>query len=212
MRRCTPTREQGPHCDHDHLGETAYPVKLSLLGTRLPLLLLATIGVACYLTAEDPEGPTASVRGVLECSARIDTMAFARDGTMVAISDTAGMVQLWHPETGRRQVLLGGNRPMRHVSHSHQTGATLAVGDANSNVSIWDVASGAIRWSVSETLRQAAGSGVLSGWCDPGLGRQRPARLSLGYGHSSLESTPRRPYRNGDGDRVCTRRPDCGLG
>ena len=94
MRRCTTTREETPRCGDDHLGETAYKVRLSMLGTRLPQVLLATLGVSCFLTGESPEGPTASVRSDLENSVVIETMAFASDGTMVAISDMAGKGQL----------------------------------------------------------------------------------------------------------------------
>src|SRR4051812_40695359 len=95
LRRCTTPREQAPCCGLDHVGEATYQVKLSLLGTRMPLLLLAMVGIACFLTAESPEGSTASVRCVLENLAGIDTMAVARDGSMVAISDMSGKVQLW---------------------------------------------------------------------------------------------------------------------
>jgi WD40 repeat protein len=58
------------------------------------------------------------------------------------------MVQLWDPEIDRRRVLVG---PADAACVAlAPDGATLAVGHANSTVSIWDVASGEIRWSVSE--------------------------------------------------------------
>ena len=149
LRRGTTPREPTPRSDANNLGETAYPVKLSRLGIRTPLLLFATMGVACYLTAEDPERPSASLRGVLEGAATIDTMAFAPDGTVLATSDGSGMVQLWHPEIRCKQVL--GGQPARATCVALAPGGTtLAVGDADSSVTIWDVASVAIRWSVSE--------------------------------------------------------------
>jgi WD40 repeat protein len=110
--------------------------------------LLAAIGVVFFLTGEDPERSPASTRGVIKGTGNISAMACAPDRKLVATSDTAGMVQLWYPEIDRSRILIG---PAYAACVAlTPDGATLAVGHANSAVSIWDVASGEIRWSVSE--------------------------------------------------------------
>ena len=121
LRRCTPSREQAPRCGHDHLGETAYQVRLSLVGTRLPLLLLATLVVAGFLTGESPEGPTASVRSVLENSVTIEMMDVARDGTMVAITTWPESFSYGAPRLAEGGCCSVSMRPRRRASHSHQT-------------------------------------------------------------------------------------------
>jgi WD40 repeat protein len=110
--------------------------------------LLTAIGVVFFLTGEDPEWSPASTRGVIKGTGNISAMACAPDGKLVATSDTTGVVQLWYPEIGRRRVLVGPAYAACVALTPDK--ATLAVGDANSTVSIWDVASGEIRWSVSE--------------------------------------------------------------
>jgi WD40 repeat protein len=102
--------------------------------------MLATVGVACFLTGENMERPPAAVRGVLEGSGNIDTMVLASHGKFVATSDTAGMVNLWHPETGRRRVLAGLPAHALCVAPAPD-GATLAVGNADWTISLRDVAS-----------------------------------------------------------------------
>jgi WD40 repeat protein len=129
-------------------GEKVYPVRSSPLASRAPLLLLATVGVTCFLTGESMERPPAAVRGVLEGSGIIDTMALASNGRVLATSDTAGMVHLWHHATGRRRVLDGLSAHATCLSFAPD-GATLAVGDAISTISLWDVASSEKKWSIA---------------------------------------------------------------
>lgn len=133
--------------DLNHLAERAHPVKFSLSMPRLPLVLLAT-GGALYLTGKDPAMPLAAIRDAAECSANIDTMAMAPCGSVVATSDSGGRVQIWSPETDRRQASLGAQYGHVRCVALAPDGATLAAGDVEATVSVWDVASGEIRWSV----------------------------------------------------------------
>jgi WD40 repeat protein len=154
-------------------GVRAYTVKLSLLPRSVPLLLITTLGVVCSLTRPDAEMAHLSVEAELDASATIDTMSTTSDDSFLATSDTSGKVQLWHGESHRRHVLLN------HPSHATcvafaPVGAMLAVGDVNSTVSLWDVSSGKMKWSVAQSsgkLRAIAfsrdGSTMASGGSDP---------------------------------------------
>ena len=103
---------------------------------------------AWLISGKDPEAPLATERGSLEYSANIDTMAMAADGSILATSDSSGMVQVWSPELGRRQSLL--SRQHDHVRCVALTpdGASLAAGDMDATVSVWNTASGDLQWSV----------------------------------------------------------------
>ncbi len=132
-----------------NVDETTYPVKLSLLPRMMPLYLLASIGAVCYFTDEDAERQAASLRGVLENPAPIHRIAITSYGTILATSDAAGIVRLWHPESRRTRVLPGERAHALCLAFAPD-GTTLAVGDAKSKISIWDVASGEKKWSFAE--------------------------------------------------------------
>ena len=141
----------------------------------------------------------------------IHTIAIARAGTMLASSDTAGIVRLWHPENRRTRVLSGERAHALCVAFSPD-GTTLAVGDSKSKVSIWDVTSGEKKWSVAER----------SGWVGALAFSPDGTTLASGGGDKcvylwdvasrQLKAAPRRAYRRGNGGRVCTRRPGSGVG
>jgi WD40 repeat protein len=114
------------------------------------------------------------VEAELDASATIDTMATTSDGSILATSDTSGKVQLWQGEGRRRRVLL------EHASHATcvafaRGGALLAVGDVDSTVSLWDVSSGKMKWSVAQSsgkLRAIAFSRDGSSMASAGSDRQ----------------------------------------
>jgi WD40 repeat protein len=148
LRRCTTAgTPELAHGLKDHC-EKVYPVKLSPLASRVPLVMLATVGVTCFLTGESTERPPAAVRCVLEGSASIFSMDMTSSSALVATCDTTGMVHLWHPETRPRRALAGLTAHAMCVAFAPD-GATLAVGDANSTISIWDVASCEKKWSIA---------------------------------------------------------------
>jgi WD40 repeat protein len=171
-------RESEPDVEVNHGGERRHPVRLPLLAPGLPLLIFALISV-CFLIGKDLERMPATVRGVLEGSAFIDTMSLTPDATTVAESDSAGMVRLWYPKTNRTQLVFDGQaRHVRCVALAPD-GRTLAIGGSDSAVSMCDVSSGKILWSASAregdmlrvafspdgaTLAAGGGDGVVYVW------------------------------------------------
>jgi WD40 repeat protein len=91
----------------------------------------------------------ATVRGVLEGSTFIDTMSLTPDAMTVAVSDSAGTVQLWYPGINRRQLFLSGRHKHTRCVAFARDGKTLAIGGVSSTVSVCDVASGKMLWSAS---------------------------------------------------------------
>jgi WD40 repeat protein len=146
VRRWTVAMEPEPSSGINRVGESPHPLQLARLAPGLPLLLFILISACCFI-ADDPEGLPAKMRGVLEGSANIVTMALAPDGAMMAISDQSGMVHLWYPRFNRRRLLLDGQGVHVRCIALAPDGKTSAIGDLDSSVSVYDLASGKMLWS-----------------------------------------------------------------
>jgi eukaryotic-like serine/threonine-protein kinase len=75
-------------------------------------------------------------------AAKVETLAFSRDGTTLASADAAGVVKLWDVTAGRERLTLRGHTDAVYALAFSPDGKTLASGGADKSVRLWDAETG----------------------------------------------------------------------
>ena len=119
---------------------------MNLLSANVPLAML--LSVQADKRAQTPQARSALLEAagqplgdVLAEGGIVDSVAFGRNGQLLAAGDISGHVGLWDTVSGKRIATLPEGRAVNSVAFG-RNGQLLAAGDISGRVGLWDTVSG----------------------------------------------------------------------
>jgi WD40 repeat protein len=147
--------------EHDTRTSAAKDVlKLILLpGKVLPLMMMAVYSPDGRLiaTANGDKLPklwdaaTGQLKMALDGHRNVYWVQFSKDGRTLATTSTDGIVNLWDTETGQLRATLGRERKFALLAFEFSADGKAAVTFFDKETSVWDVATGKLKWTQPKT-------------------------------------------------------------